>query len=378
MRNKLILLWLFVSSALPAWAQISVRIGVPGIDIGINLPLYPELMPVPGYPVYYAPQLNSNYFFYDGMYWVFQDDNWYASSWYNGPWSLVDQELVPVFVLRIPVRYYRQSPHYFRGWRPDAPPRWGEHWGAEWQQRHHGWDKWNRSMPAARPPLPVYQRNYTGARYPQLKEQQSLQNKNYRYQPHDPIVRQHVQELRKHATSLPAPSAPIENQARPQPKSAEINSDTHDGRDSPRTMSQDNSRDNSRDHPRDNASDKPRDQERNTAPTTAPNTPPGNPRISAPPPAQPRQQAQPPRAQTQQPDQRQQPARAQHPDNPPPHQAAPQDANRPQKPEHQQERERPNERAKDHENDRSSDRGNDRNKERNKDRDDERSADHKK
>ena len=47
---------------------------------------------MPGYPVYYAPRINSNYFFYDGMYWVYQRDNWYASSWYNGPWGLVAPE----------------------------------------------------------------------------------------------------------------------------------------------------------------------------------------------------------------------------------------------------------------------------------------------
>jgi hypothetical protein len=311
MRNKLILFWLFVCSAAPAWAQISVRIGVPGIDIGINLPLYPELIPVPGYPVYYAPQLNSNYFFYDGMYWVFQDDDWYASSWYNGPWSLVDQELVPLFVLRIPVRYYRQTPIYFRDWRRDAPPRWGEHWGNNWQKRHHGWDKWNRSMPAARPPLPVYQRNYTGARYPQWKEQQSLQNKNYRYQPNDPIVRQHVQELRKQATSAPARSASLENQSRS--KSSEKNTGTGDaGRDTPHA----------------------------------------NPRISPPPPAQ---APQPPRQHSQQAEQHQQPTKTQHPDNQSPHQAAPQAATRPQKAEHQQDRERANERAKDNDKKRDKD-----------------------
>jgi len=63
----------------------------------------PALFRVPGYPVYYAPRLNANYFFYDGLYWVFHGDNWYASSWYNGPWWFVDSYAVPVYVLRIPV-----------------------------------------------------------------------------------------------------------------------------------------------------------------------------------------------------------------------------------------------------------------------------------
>jgi hypothetical protein len=39
-----------------------------------------QLVPVPGYPIHYAPQLNSNFFFYDGLYWVYQGDNWYAST----------------------------------------------------------------------------------------------------------------------------------------------------------------------------------------------------------------------------------------------------------------------------------------------------------
>ena len=108
--RKLLLGVVLLCSITSAGAQLSVGIGLPGVSIGINLPVYPQLVPVPGYPVYYAPQVNSNYFFYDGMYWVYQRDNWYASSWYNGPWGLVAPEVVPLFVLRVPVRYYRQPP----------------------------------------------------------------------------------------------------------------------------------------------------------------------------------------------------------------------------------------------------------------------------
>jgi hypothetical protein len=158
---------------------------------------------VPNYPVYYAPQLQSNYFFYDGMYWVYQDDNWYASSWYNGPWGLVAPEFVPVFVLRIPVRYYRAPPVYFRGWRPDGPPRWGEHWGPEWEQHRSGWDRWNRSSAPAPAPLPIYQRQYSGDRYPRAEQQQALHSQNYRYQPRTAVVREHYQQQ-----GIQRPSAP--------------------------------------------------------------------------------------------------------------------------------------------------------------------------
>ena len=160
MRHLLIVLSLWMASTLPAWAQVSIGIGMPGVSIGINVPVYPRLVRVPNYPVYYAPGLQANFFFYDGMYWVFESDNWYASSWYNGPWSLVGPEYVPVYVLRVPVRYYRSPPVYFRGWRADAPPRWGDHWGNDWQQRRDGWDRRDRSRPPPPAPLPGYQRKF--------------------------------------------------------------------------------------------------------------------------------------------------------------------------------------------------------------------------
>ncbi len=126
MRKALIVLCLMFGLAIPAAAQVSIQIGLPEVSIGINLTSYPQFVRVPGYPVYYAPRLRSNYFFYDGLYWVYRNDNWYASYWYNGPWGLVSPAAVPVYVLRIPVRYYRARPSHFSGWRVDAPPRWGE------------------------------------------------------------------------------------------------------------------------------------------------------------------------------------------------------------------------------------------------------------
>jgi hypothetical protein len=200
MRRLLIVLWmLLVGSVTSAIAQVS---------IGIHLQLFPELVRVPGYPVYYAPRLNSNFFFYDGMYWVYQYDNWYARSWYNGPWWVVTPEFVPLFVLRVPVRYYRVPPGYFYGWRPDAPPRWGEHWGNEWERHRRGWDKWNRSSVPAPAPLPVYQRQYSGDRYPQVvAQQQALHNRNYRYQPRDTVVQQHYQTRRVQSAPASSPQA---------------------------------------------------------------------------------------------------------------------------------------------------------------------------
>ncbi len=203
-RHGFIVLSMLLCSMTSAAAEMSIGIGFPHVSIGINLPLYPELVPVPGYPVYYAPRLHANYFFYDGIYWVYEDDNWYASSWYNGPWGFVEPDFVPLFILRIPVRYYRQPPVYFRGWHSNAPPRWGNHWGTEWEQQRRGWDRWQRSSAPARAPLPVYQRQYSGERYPQVEQQHTLRNQQDRYQPRETVIREHFQrELEQRA---PAPA----------------------------------------------------------------------------------------------------------------------------------------------------------------------------
>jgi hypothetical protein len=196
MRSTIAVACILLGTCVPAGAQVS---------IGINVQAYPELVAVPGYPVYYAPQLDSNFFFYDGLYWVYAQDNWYASSWYNGPWEMVAPESVPFFVLRVPVRYYRQPPGYFGGWAPEAPPRWGEHWGRNWEQRRGGWDQWDRASAPAPAPLPTYQRAYSGERYPRVDQQLALRNQNYHYQPGDAAVRQQFQ----HA---PAQAAPPQRQ----------------------------------------------------------------------------------------------------------------------------------------------------------------------
>jgi hypothetical protein len=189
MRNvaKLVVVTLFVIllGTITAEAQVSV-------SIGINLPVFPRLEVVPGYPVYYAPSVRANYFFYDGLYWVFnvEDGYWYSSSWYNGPWVFVEPVYVPQFILVIPYRYYRVRPRYWSGWANDAPPRWGQHWGAGWESIRRDCDRWDRSRTYRAAPLPLYQKKYARNRYPAPSQQVIIHNEQYHYQPQDDHVRQ--------------------------------------------------------------------------------------------------------------------------------------------------------------------------------------------
>ncbi len=214
MRVRILMLLMLLSVATSTPAQVS---------ISFNLSLFPELVQVPGHPVYYAPRQAHNYFFYDGLYWVFDNDEWYSSSWYNGPWWRAAPEYVPAYILRVPVRYYRRPPGYFQGWQRAAPPRWGDRWGRDWEQRRSGWDKWDRRAAPKPAPLPVYQRKYAGDRYPRGEQQSTLTNRNYRYQPRDALVREHFQPQNQRAATPGIRQGNQESQRRDPGKDARDN-----------------------------------------------------------------------------------------------------------------------------------------------------------
>ncbi len=159
------------------------------VHVGIEISAYPQLVLVPGFPVYYAPEVRANYFFYDGDFWLF-DEHWYRSPWYDGPWERVERDDVPDVILQIPIRYYVAPPAFFFGWSIVAAPHWGEHWGHDWERRRHGWDRHeHRERYGVPAPLPDYQRHFNGGQYPRERERQhELQHRNYGYRPHDPFV----------------------------------------------------------------------------------------------------------------------------------------------------------------------------------------------
>jgi hypothetical protein len=159
------------------------------VGVGITVPVYPRLVLVPGYPVYYAPSLELNFFFYDGVYWVFHGNGWYLSYWYNGPWRAVQPALVPRVILQVPLRYYRRPPSNFGHWKADEPPHWDEHWGRDWDRGRD--DDWKRPPPGRQlAPLPNYQRDYSGKGYPErIERQREIERERYHYQPQDPAVR---------------------------------------------------------------------------------------------------------------------------------------------------------------------------------------------
>jgi hypothetical protein len=107
------------------------------VDIGIRLPRDPRLVIIPDTPVYYAPNVDANYFRYGKDYWVFKDGQWYVARKSRGPWSRVEHERVPTPILRVPVRYYRDAPQDWRDHAPHHPPRWEPQYGRQWDEERY-------------------------------------------------------------------------------------------------------------------------------------------------------------------------------------------------------------------------------------------------
>jgi hypothetical protein len=204
MKRSLAATLLVAASILPASAQVYS-------DIDVDLPAFPEMQPIGDSPVYWAPNVDSNYFFYDGVFWDYHHDLWHWSAWYNGPWAVVDPIYVPTYVLWVPIRYYRRPPHYFHAWNPSRPPHWGEHWGRDWQNRHNA-IYGARTTPVTRAPLPVYQQQYTRANYPRGQSQYAIHGQQYGYQPRENVVRQHYENRGVIQQPQPQPQPPAQPQ----------------------------------------------------------------------------------------------------------------------------------------------------------------------
>ena len=202
-------------SAAPAAAQVSINIGLPSVNIGINIPVFPESSLCRSTPVDDAPRMGINYFFYDGMYWVYQGDSWYASYWYNGPWTIVAPAVVPVYILRVPVRYYRHPPAYFRAWRARMPRRAGGSTGGVNGSSVEADGTGGAAVLLRHPPrCPGPPAAVCWERYPRGDQQQTLHRQNYQYQPHDSVARQHYQQ--QGLQGSPAPPQRGQQQGEPQ------------------------------------------------------------------------------------------------------------------------------------------------------------------
>jgi hypothetical protein len=111
------------------------------VQFNLYIDTFPTLVQVQGYPVYVAADVDANYFYFGGLFWVFADGQWWESSAYNGPWNWVEPDAVPLDLLQVPVQYYRSRPQYFEQWNTYEAPSWPIIFGELWFARHRDWDR---------------------------------------------------------------------------------------------------------------------------------------------------------------------------------------------------------------------------------------------
>jgi hypothetical protein len=105
------------TSAMASDVKINIGLGVP--PIVLTAP--PQLVVVPGTPVYYAPNIQANLFFYKGRYYTVANGVWAMAPAYTGPWAVIQIGQVPAPVVAVPIEYYKIPPGQLK---KHGPPPW--------------------------------------------------------------------------------------------------------------------------------------------------------------------------------------------------------------------------------------------------------------
>jgi hypothetical protein len=125
-----------------AGVRIDVQVGVPAPPLPppvivtepqpIVVEVRPQLVLVPGMPVYYAPDMPYTYFVHAGIAYVFHEGRWFRARTHRGPWTAMDVRHLPAPIRRVPVAYYRVPPGH---WPP--PGRRHRHGKPHHRKHHH-------------------------------------------------------------------------------------------------------------------------------------------------------------------------------------------------------------------------------------------------
>ena len=105
------------ASARASDVKINIGLGVPSIVLTAP----PQLVVVPGTPVYYAPDVSANLFFYQGRYYTVANGVWSRAPAYSGPWAVIQIGHLPAPVVAVPVEYYKIPPGQLK---KHGPPPW--------------------------------------------------------------------------------------------------------------------------------------------------------------------------------------------------------------------------------------------------------------
>ncbi len=127
-------LWLSLL-AIPARAEWNIRFWIP-LPPPIVFSAPPQVVVLPQTYVYVVPDIQDDFFFYDGFWWRPWRGRWYRSQYYDRGWGYYSS--VPIF--------YREVPQYWR--RDYRDHRWnGQPWNYErvhYDQVQRNWKGWKQ------------------------------------------------------------------------------------------------------------------------------------------------------------------------------------------------------------------------------------------
>lgn len=127
---------LVLIAPIPTMARVDVNVNI-GLPPPIMFAAPPALIVLPETYVYFVPDMDVDFFFYNGWWWRPWEGRWYRSRYYDRGWT-----------------YYRSVPSFYRGipsgWRNDyRDHRWkGHQWNYQpipHQQVQRNWRGWEKN-----------------------------------------------------------------------------------------------------------------------------------------------------------------------------------------------------------------------------------------
>ena len=143
---KRLLIAYFLSGVFAAFGLFFPVAGNAGINVDINVPLPdiavagpPAMVVVPGAYVYFAPDVETDLFFYHGYWYRPYQGGWYSSLGYNGPWGRITIGNVPPPLVSLRPGYRNLPPGYKR-----MPYTVVQRYWRQWEEERY-WDSYQRS-----------------------------------------------------------------------------------------------------------------------------------------------------------------------------------------------------------------------------------------
>lgn len=129
---------LLVSAAMPARSEAAVSVGVslhvgdPYRGLSLHFRSNPDMALIPATQVYYTRNYDHDLYRYGRSWYYVEDDCWYQSSSYNGPFVQIDVSSVPRQIYTVPTSYRR-------AW--GGPPAHAPAYGYRRNQGQSGYDR---------------------------------------------------------------------------------------------------------------------------------------------------------------------------------------------------------------------------------------------